>query len=90
MENLGDDEERQLERQWCEYAMGVVEGEYLKELAKLDYGKGHNLVDAKVFRKKNIIPMHAYFLKTIFQKPVPNRVPSRLAKLPYKLPPPTK
>jgi len=28
--------------------MGVVEEEYLKELVKLGYGKGHNLVDAKV------------------------------------------
>lgn len=52
---FGDDEERQLERQWCEYAMGVVEGEYLKELAKLGYGEGYNLVDAKVFREEILL-----------------------------------
>jgi len=52
LENLGDDEERKLESQWCKYAMGVVEGEYLEELVKLGYGEGHSLVDAKVFHEE--------------------------------------
>ena len=52
---MEDDEERQLERQWCEYAMRIVDREYLNELAQLDYKEVHNLVDAKVFWEKIIL-----------------------------------
>lgn len=168
LENLGDDQERELERQWCEYAMGVAEGDYLEELVKLGYGEGRIHMDAKVFRDEmmsyvmklrnqvnrndmahvfstsvkqvwmkvdvyaktknrclldqpaaaledghkkkliailedlaidmptglqalvNVIPMQAYFLKTVLQKPVLDAVLPKPAKLPRKLPPPIK
>lgn len=51
----GDEEvdERHLEREWCEYAMQVAEGVYLKEVVEMGYGedtrKGKPL-DAQVFR----------------------------------------
>ncbi|CAM6123866.1 unnamed protein product [Calypogeia fissa] len=49
--HLGDDRERQVESEWCQYAMGVADGEYLKEVVKLGYGNGQP-VDAKVFREE--------------------------------------
>lgn len=52
--HLGDDRERQLKKEWCEFSIGVVDGEYLKELVKLGYGNDQPL-DAKVFQVEIIL-----------------------------------
>ncbi|KAG0555227.1 hypothetical protein KC19_12G153600 [Ceratodon purpureus] len=60
MESVGDDQERALEKQWCNYAMGFAEKEYLEELVKFGYGEKH--VNTKQFREE--IMMYAMKLRS--------------------------